>query len=127
MTTYNFSKMAMASHDLSKFRKEKDFYRATTLCGLVDNKIISLAEVRYYGTGKTNTAILWIHSPILGLYGNAVGKAGGYGYNREEAALNQAARAHGIQVPDYCSEVHLLESLAEYLGVTVHNVTSTFG
>lgn len=121
-TTYDFSQMVVNSSDLRTARKEKNFYKAVHLVGLVDNEIKDLAEVRFYGTGKTNTAVLWIHSPNLGLYGSEFGKAGGYGYNREDAAFQEAIRKMGIKGNGYHTPHDFFEALAKYLGVAVYSV-----
>ncbi|QQG33442.1 putative acetyltransferase [Pectobacterium phage PcCB7V] len=120
--TYDFSNMVVTSGDLGKARNQNNFYKAVHLAGLVDNEIKDLAEIRFYGTGKTNTAILWIHSPILGLYGSEFGKAGGYGYNREDAAFQEATRKMGIKGNGYHTPRDFFEALAKYLEVAVYSV-----
>ena len=129
MTTskkFDFSQMVATSSDLGNMRKSNNFYKATHLVALVDDEIKDLAEIRYYGTGKINTAILWMHSTILGLYGSAAGKAGGYGYNREEAARSQAIEGFGITVPSWCDEREFFEALADHLGVKVYSIVSSY-
>lgn len=124
--TFDFSQMNVNSEcSLKAFRKEKDFYKAYTLVALHDNEIKSFAEIRHYATKATNYACFWIHSPILGLYGQTGGKAGGYGYDRSEAAVSAAASKHGIKVPAWCDQRQLLEELAKYLGLTVYSVIET--
>lgn len=126
--TYDFSQMVVTSStDLRSARKEKNFYRAVHLVGLVDGEIKDLAEVAFYGTGKTNTAILWIHSPILSLYGATTGKAGGYGYNREDAAFQSALRGMGIKSTGYELPRDFFPALADYLGVKVYSVIESHG
>ena len=125
--TYDFSNMVVTSGDLGKARKQNNFYKAVHLVGLVDNEIKDLAEARFYGTGKTNTAILWIHSPILGLYGSEFGKAGGYGYNREDAAFQSALRGMGIKSTGYELPRDFFPALADYLGVKVYSIIESHG
>lgn len=126
-TTYDFSTMVVTPADLRNFRKDKHFYKAVHLVGVVDGEIQDLAEVRFYGTGKTNTAILWIHSPILGLYGSEVGKAGGWGYNREDAAFQSAVRGMGIKGTGYHTPRDFFQALADYLGVKVYSIIESHG
>lgn len=123
--TFDFSNMIVVSGDLAKARKTNNFYKAAHLVGLVDNEIKDLAEVRFYGTGKTNTAILWIHSSILGLYGSEFGKAGGYGYNREDAAFQEAIRKMGVTVGGYPVPSDFFEALAKHLGVNVYSIVES--
>jgi len=125
--TYDFSNMVVTPADLRNFRKDKNFYKAAHLVGLVEGKIEDLAEVRFYGTGKTNTAILWIHSSILGLYGSEAGKAGGYGYNREDAAFQSAVCSMGITGTGYHTPRDFFDALAKYLGVSVYSIVESHG
>lgn len=127
-TTYDFSNMVVTSStDLRSARKEKNFYKAVHLVGVVDGQIKDLAEVAFYGTGKTNTAILWMHSPILSLYGSEVGKAGGYGYNREDAAFQSAVRGMGITGTGYHTPRDFFPALAKHLGVEVYSIIESHG
>lgn len=124
----DFSQMVVdSSVNIGKHRKEKNFYKTIHLVGLVENEIRDLAEVRFYGTGSTNTAILWIHSPILGLYGSTYGKAGGYGYNREDAAFQQAVDAMYVNYTGYLAPRTFFERLAQHLGVSVFTIIESAG
>lgn len=122
MAKFNLQQMVVTPADLGNARKEKNFYKSVHLAGLVVDRIVDLAEVRFYGTGKTNTAIVWIHSPILGLYGSEWAKAGGYGYNREDAALQGAIRKMGVKVEGYADARGFMEALAKHLGVDVFSL-----
>lgn len=120
---FDFSQMVVASsEDLGLDKLQKHFYKAVHLVGLVDGKIVDLCEFRFYGTGKTNTAILWVHSPILGLYGSSKGRAGGYGYNREDAAAEYAIEGLGIDIEGYATARDFFEALAKHLGVSVYSI-----
>lgn len=125
-STFDFSKMVVESTEsLKGFRKENGYYKSLSLVGLHDNQIKSFAEIRHYATKATNYVCFWIHSPILGLYGQVGAKAGGYGYDRSEAAISQAARKFNIDVPSWCDQQTLLEELAKYLGLKVYSVIET--
>lgn len=123
MNGFNFSSLNVNTTDnLQNYRKEKGFYKSLVLAGVYNDEIQTFAEIRYYRTQATNYACFWIHSPILGLYGQTGSKAGGYGYNREEAAIRNAAEKHGIITPAYCDDRKLLESFAAFLGLKTYTV-----
>lgn len=123
---FDFSQMNVNSEEsLKGFRKENGFFKSLTLVAMHEGEIKSFAEIRHYATKATNYACFWIHSPILGLYGQTGGKAGGYGYDRSEAALSEAARKHGIKVPSWCDQRVMLEEFAKYLGLSVYSVIET--
>lgn len=125
---FDFSAMNVdATESLKGIRKENNFYKAVHLVGMVDNEIKDLAEVRYYGTGKTNTAIIWIHSSILGLYGSSYGKAGGYGYNREQAAFEMAVNHFNIKTTGWVTDESFFEALANHLGVKTYSLIHSHG
>lgn len=120
---FDFSKMVVQSgENLGIDKLQKHFYKAAHLVGLVDGKIMDLCEIRIYGTGKTNTAILWMHSPVLGLYGSSKGHSGGYGYNREDAAIQRAIEGLGVDIEGYATARDFFESLAKHLGVSVYSI-----
>lgn len=125
-SSFNFSNIVVESTEsLKGFRKENGYYKSLSLVALYGEEIRSFAEIRYYATKATSYVCFWIHSPILGLYGQVGGKAGGYGYNRSEAALSQAASKFNIDVPSWCDERALLEEFAKYLGLEVYSVIET--
>lgn len=82
-------------------------------------------EVRFYRTAARNYVCVWIHTSELGLWGQQGGMAGGYGYNREEAALNQAIRKFNIKTPDFMDCRDFMEAFAKYLGYKVFEVVET--
>lgn len=123
---FDFSQMNVnAETSLKGFRKENGFYKSLSLVALHDGEIKSFAEIRHYATKATNYVCFWIHSPVLGLYGQTGGKAGGSGYDRSEAAVSEAARKHGIKVTAWCDQRQMLEALAKHLGLEVYSVIET--
>lgn len=123
-STFNFTNMIAARDEkLASFRKENGFYKAFVLVGLDDNQIKEYAEIRFYATKSTNYCCVWLHSEKTG-YGQTGGKAGGYGYDREEAALSAAAAKHGISGQWFHAQ-SLLSALADHLGLTVYSVISS--
>lgn len=121
MSQFNFSALNVTSDSkLTAFRKEKGFYKSIVLVGLDGNRIADYAEIRCYRTAARNYACLWISNPITG-HGQTGGMAGGCGYDREEAAISEAAGKHGI-TGDWFDGRKLLESLAQHIGLEVYSV-----
>ena len=124
---FDFSQVNVQSvASIAGYRRENGYYKSYTLVAVHDKEIKSFAEIRCYATKATNYACFWIHSPVLGLYGQTGGKAGGYGYNREEAAISEAATKHGIAVNGWCDPVELLSDLAKHLGLKTFSVIDTY-
>lgn len=121
--TFDFSQMYVGSTEsLKSFRKESGFYKSLTLVALYDKEIRSFAEIRHYATKATNYCCVWIHSPVLGLYGQVGAKAGGYGYDRSESAFSGALNKFNIKTPSWCDGEAFLEDLANYLGLEVYSI-----
>lgn len=121
MSNFNFSGLNVAQDSkLISYRKEKGFYKALVLVVLDSGAIRDYAEIRFYRTAARNYACFWISNPVIG-HGQTGGMAGGYGYDREEAALSEAARKHGI-TGTWFNPRELLESLAQHIGVEVYSV-----
>lgn len=123
---FNFSQMNVDSTEsLKPFRKENGFYKSLTLVALHNNEIKSFCEIRHYATKATNYCCVWIHSPVLGLYGQTGGKAGGCGYDRSEAAFSEAVNKMGIKTPSWADQRNFLEDLAKHLGLEVYSLIET--
>lgn len=126
--TFDFSQMVVDSTTPMKdFRRENGFYKSLTLVGLHEKEIKSFAEIRHYATKATNYVCVWIHSPLLGLYGQTGGKAGGYGYDRSEAAFSEAVAKFNIKTPSWADQRVFLEEFAKHLGLNVYSVIETNG
>ena len=121
---FDFSCFSVSSDDKLTARRKNGFYRAVSLVALVDKEIKEIAEIRFYGTPSRNYACFWLTSPLTG-YGQTGGSAGGHGYDREEAALSEAAGKQGI-TGEWFNAVNLMEALAEYLGLDVYKVVEHF-
>lgn len=127
MSNFNFSQInAKNSDDLSKFRKDKGFYKALTLVGLDPNAghLREFAEIRLYRTPARNYACIWLRGAGMG-HGQTGGWAGGYGYNREEAAIREAAEKHGIS-GEWFDGCKMLEALAGHLALETFLVVESF-
>lgn len=121
--TFDFSQMNVDSTEsVGSFRKENGFYKSLTLVALYGEEIRSFAEIRHYATKATNYCCVWIHSPILGLYGQVGAKAGGYGYDRSEAAFSSAVNKFYIKRPSWSDQRAFLKEFAQYLGLDVYSV-----
>lgn len=124
--SFDFSQMNVDStQDMHGFRRENGYYKSLTLVALHDGEIKSFAEIRHYATKATNYCCVWIHSPVLGLYGQTGGKAGGFGYNRSESAFSSALAKMNIKTPGWADQRLFLGELANHLGLTVFSVIET--
>lgn len=88
-----------AKYTTSHRKEGKCFFDSYQIISLADTPwrdgaMPSRVSVRLYGTGAQNTACMWINSGDTHL--NASGKAGGYGYHRQSAALQEAFDNAGI-------------------------------
>lgn len=124
--SFDFSQMNVDSTEsIRTFRKEKGFYKSLTLVALYGEEIRSFAEIRHYATKATNYCCIWMHSPVLGLYGQTGGKAGGYGYDRSESAFSSAVAKMNIKTPSWADQRVFLTELANHLGLSVFSVIET--
>ena len=115
-TVFNFDNFkAICDDQIGKCRKEKGFYKSYKLVAVVDEEITEVATLNLYHTNATNYACLWMHwTNIKGWdHGYVGGKASGYGYNREEAAIHVAANKLGI-TGNWFNGEQLLDAMARY-------------
>jgi hypothetical protein len=86
-------------------------------------------QLRLYGTGRTNSACLWINHN--GTHRAASGIAGGCGYHRPSAAAGAAIAHAGIKLSQDIDGVgdnaidEALCAIAEALGLTTYGITRT--
>lgn len=95
-------------------------HRSEGKCSFKSITVISLSDkpwqdgamperitARIYGTGKRNTACLWVNSTSSkfpeGVHVSGSGKAGGYGYHRPSAALGEAIHNAGFALSESIS------------------------
>lgn len=81
---------------LHKYRKESALYRQISILDRDTGKEIVICRTYYPGT--VAYCCLWIHGP--GEHGSGAGKAGGYGYHKESAALQEAIGRAGIRLSE---------------------------
>lgn len=92
----NFEIVNLRDADVRKNRKENHFYKEDAVMTIVNDTIRCKFTVRYYATQSTHYCCIWLSLPDnVWIHGS--GKAGGYGYHRESAALADALRNSGIE------------------------------
>ena len=88
------------SSNVAKYRKAKGFYRQVSMIDSRDGSAI--VQARWYWPGRDGASncycCVWIHGDDL--HGRGGGKAGGYGYHKESAALQEALNAAGISMSE---------------------------
>jgi hypothetical protein len=91
-----FEIVNLRTADVRKNRKENHFYKEDAVMTIIDGMIKCKFTVRYYATQSTHYCCIWLSLPdSVWIHGS--GKAGGYGYHRESAALADALRNCGIE------------------------------
>ena len=97
-----------ATYDPNKKTKFTPSHRKEGKCWFTGYKVIDLdgegykdgaktvVDARVYGTGAQNTACLWVYTADMHTSGS--GKAGGYGYHRQSAALGCAIENAGFSL-----------------------------
>jgi hypothetical protein len=63
----------------------------------------AIVTARLYYPGNTAYACIWISSTSKTPYARGTGKAGGYGYHKESAALSEAIADAGIKLSECIS------------------------
>jgi len=108
--------------NVRSYRRENSFWKEIALIDL--DKGISAAEARFYGAGSVVYCVLWVRGydyqrdPARGC-----GKAGGYGYHKPSAALEEAMQHAGIQLAEDIggrgddAMQDALRALAAHLGI----------
>ena len=91
-------------------REEKYFYSAYKVVTIVNDEMIELVDARLGATENCHYAVIWLdcfYSNKDFAYENGracgAGKAGGWGYHRESAALESAFRRAGMKFDIGCS------------------------
>jgi hypothetical protein len=86
----------------------------------------AVATVRVYWPASTAYACVWLN--LKDSYAVGKGKAGGYGYDKESAAISEALESAGIKLAHSIQGVGeqaikgALVALAEYAGLTNYTV-----
>lgn len=125
------------SNSLGSYRKEKTgLYRQYTILNFerafINSQGISQYEesviVRVYWPRETAYACVWISTPDN--YAIGKGKAGGCGYHKESAAIDEALRDAGIQL-EHCIHgvgdsaiMGALAAIAKFIGLNSWTVTT---
>jgi len=88
------------SSNVRTCRKEKGFYRQISIMCVSDGAVPVIA--RFYWPGRDGASNCYACAWIRGddAFGHGGGKAGGYGYHKESAALSDALDSAGVTLPD---------------------------
>lgn len=109
-------------------RKENKLYHAYKLFDL-DTKH-ELVDLRVYYPAQTCYACVWIRGLKEDQRATGSAKAGGYGYDKMEAAVKSAFIAAGVTL-EHQYNAHrptaILEALAEYWGVKNFHIFEAWG
>lgn len=115
-----------STKNMASYRREKSFWKELSLIDL--DKGQSVANVRFYGAGSTLYCVTWFH---LWGYGKheydrscrGMGKAGGYGYHKASAAMQEALQDAGFSFGASFSGVgdeamqEALQAIAAHIGI----------
>jgi hypothetical protein len=77
-------------------RKEHHFTNSYKVVSVIDGKLIEIVDLRIYCTTSRVYACVWVHDKQSGTYRSGGGHAGGYGYDKESAAVWEALNDMGI-------------------------------
>jgi hypothetical protein len=115
---------AIVSSDVKSNRKENVFYKELSAICILQDGSVKTISFRFYATKSKHYCCVfaalgseWLHTS---------GSAGGYGYNRESAALYQALSKAGIEISGLngsgqCEEA--LKMLADhYYNYSAHHI-----
>lgn len=90
-------------------REEKHFYNGYKVVTIVNGEMVELVDARLGATDNCHYASVWLNvrycdNNYYNNYGSArgAGKAGGWGYHRESAALESAFRRAGMKFDIGC-------------------------
>lgn len=94
MTVSEFEPRESTKNNTS-YRRERGFAREMSI---IDPKTgDAVVTARFYWPGDVAYCCVWVHGWAVGKpSGQGYGKAGGYGYHKESAALESALRDAGI-------------------------------
>lgn len=90
------SNLKDSKRNMGSYRRDKGFCRQITAL-LPDGSAPVIA--RFYYPGDVAYCVVWIHGDASHGYG--MGKAGGYGYHKESAALADALRDAGVTLDSH--------------------------
>lgn len=105
-------------------RKENNFYGAYSIIVNDNGELNEILSCRVYGTNAMNYSCVWLHDRKNNIYASGSGKAGGYGYHRESAAVAEALNKAGIELDNDISGrgdsaiESALTAIAKHLGYT---------
>ncbi len=90
-------------------RKEKLFYESYEVVTFDGKEFRNPISLRLYGSNAKNYACIWINAAKTAkrdsIHVSSTGNAGGYGYHRASAAVEEALRAAGFRFDESISGV----------------------
>ena len=96
-------KAVLTSNNVSNgwnYSRDKELVSAYSIIGKIDGKLREVVTARcYMGRSKNSSVVyasLWTHGTGISIAGH--GKAGGYGYHKESAAIAGAISSAGIEL-----------------------------
>lgn len=99
--------------NIARYRRESSFWKEISLIDLAKGR--SVAAARFYGAGSVVYCVLWTHGYAYGLESaRGYGKAGGSGYHKPSAALQEAMTRAGIKLAENiggCGDQAMQEAL----------------
>lgn len=118
-----------------KFRKENNFTSGYKVLNFEEKNcngnFVEAIDVRFYNTKSTSYCCLWITANAVGVDTRGSGCAGGYGYNRQSAAFEEAINNAGIfNFPSFGGSgdnKFVLESLCKMLKIKKFQIVEIFG
>lgn len=85
----------------------KEQVKAMQVIGIHNGAMVAPITARFHMSRSRTASVvycsLWTHNVKTGHSFNGFGKAGGYGYHRESAALADALRSAGIEIDESIS------------------------
>lgn len=117
---------------IRKNRKENRYTESYVLVDIIDGRLDVPVEVRFYATEAKTYCCIWYRDHKNDIYSYGGGVAGGYGYNKKNAAFANAIKSlgftfdepHGVEgaFPEYT-----LRAIAKYLNLRTTEAINTHG
>jgi len=126
---YDYNRVTKFTPQEPKFKDWDNKPKIETIVFIAPNpslisidRYICAVEVRICGTDAVTYCNLWAHTRDCRIFTRGQGKASGYGYHRESAAINDAATSAGFEFErdfDGCGDNpinHAIRAIAKKLG-----------
>lgn len=111
------------------YRKEDKFNQSYIIVAIDEKQQFRQPlDVRFYWTAQTCYCCLW--GSLNGTWFNGCGKAGGYGYEKKSAAMEEALRSAGFNVKGLSATGMIEEAMhkiAALAGLTTYTIVNAHG